>query len=103
MSRIEKWIKEVAVKKDTDPKNPLFKIGVRRWAYLLESCSEKALNKAIHPHTLRHSFATHLLNKGIKIERVQKLLGHKDISSTQVYSHIVQKDLEDDYSKLIDF
>ena len=103
MSRIEKWIKEVAVKKDTDPKNPLFKIGARRWAYLLESCSESALNKAIHPHTLRHSFATHLLNKGIKIERVQKLLGHKDISSTQVYSHIVQKDLEEDYSKLIDF
>ncbi len=103
MSRIEKWIKEVAVKKDAYRKNPLFKIGARRWAYLLESCSEKALNKAIHPHTLRHSFATHLLNKGIKIERVQKLLGHKDISSTQVYSHIVQKDLEEDYSKLIDF
>ncbi len=103
MFRIENWIKMVAVKKDTNPKNPLFKIGARRWAYLLESCSERVLNKAIHPHTLRHSFATHLLNKGIKIERVQRLLGHKDISSTQIYTHIVQKDLEEDYAKLVDY
>lgn len=103
MFRIENWIKMVAVKKDTNPKNPLFKIGARRWAYLVESCSERALSKAIHPHTFRHSFATHLLNKGVKIERVQKLLGHKDISSTQIYTHIVQKDLEDDYSKMVDY
>ena len=103
MYRIEIWIKEVAVKDNPDPKMPLFKIGGRRWNYLLKSCSQKALNKPIHPHVLRHSFATHLLNKGIKIERVQKLLGHKDISSTQVYSHIVQKDIDEDYSKLIDF
>jgi len=103
MYKIERWIKDVASKDNPDSKMPLFKIGARRWGYLLESCSEKALNKKIHPHTLRHSFATHLLNKGVKIERVQKLLGHKNISTTQIYSHIVQKDLEEDYSKLIDY
>ncbi len=103
MYRIEGWIREVAVKDNPDPKISLFKIGARRWGYLLKSCSQKALNKHIHPHTLRHSFATHLLNKGVKIERVQWLLGHKNISTTQMYSHIVQKDIEEDYSKLIDY
>ena len=103
MPRIERWIKEVAVERDTDPKKPLFKIGGRRWNYLLKSCSQKALNKPITPHTLRHSFATHLLNKGVKIERVQRLLGHKKISSTQIYTHIVQKDLEEDYAKMVDY
>lgn len=103
MSRIETWIREVATKENEDPEKPLFKIGGRRWNYLLKSCSQKALNKLISPHTLRHSFATHLLNKGIKIERVQRLLGHKNISTTQIYAHIVQKDLEEDYTKMIDY
>ncbi len=103
MSRIEKWIREVAAKENEDPEKPLFKIGGRRWNYLLKSCSQKALNKDISPHTLRHSFATHLLNKGITIERVQRLLGHKNISTTQIYAHIVQKDIEEDYTKMIDY
>ena len=103
MFRMEKWITDVAVEKNPNPDDPLFKIGGRRWNYLLKSCSKKALNKSIHPHVLRHSFATHLLNKGVKIERVQRLLGHKNIATTQIYTHIVQKDIEEDYSKLVDY
>lgn len=103
MERMDKWISEVAVKENPDKSKPLFKIGRQRWRDLLRTHSQKALNKHIHPHLLRHSFATHLLNKGIAIERVQKLMGHKDISSTQIYAHIVQKDIEEDYSKLVDF
>ncbi len=101
MNRVHNWV--VTIKEDLDESKPLFRISGRRWRYLLRSCSEKALNKPIHPHTLRHSCATHLLNKGMNIERVQKLLGHKSITSTQIYTHIVQKDLKEDYAKLIDY
>jgi len=49
------------------------------------------IKKKVGTHTLRHSIATHLLQSGMKLEKIQEFLGHKDLDSTQIYTHLVNE------------
>ena len=80
-----------------DKGNPLTTRGVE---YIIAKIDEKAgTNFKLHPHTLRHTFATHLLDNGADLRTIQELLGHASLNTTQVYTHVSSSKMLEEYQK----
>ncbi len=70
------------------------------WLILKSYVKESGIKSNVTPHTLRHSYATHLLRGGASIRAVQELLGHANISTTQIYTQLANQDLKDVYEEV---
>lgn len=104
---LSRYLREVRPTMIADPSEKALFVNVNGtrmsrqgfWKILKHYQSTAHIDKDITPHTLRHSFAVHLLENGADLGSVQELMGHSDISSTQVYAHMINQKLKSVYEK----
>jgi site-specific recombinase XerD len=80
------------------PKQKLFDLTDRQVRNIVYRYATHGLN--VHPHTLRHSFAVHCLLQGMNIRNLQKILGHSNLTTTQIYLDVTGEDIKDDFEKI---
>jgi integrase/recombinase XerD len=103
--RVRRWMEEgrLALKPATDHLflNPRGMALTRQsfWRILGEIAQQAGISRKISPHGLRHSFATHLLQSGMNLRSLQMLLGHSDVSTTQIYTHVTPGHLKEAHKK----
>lgn len=101
------YIKEVRPQLLADPEEKALFVNMNGermsrqgfWKIVKHYQETAGISKDITPHTLRHSFAVHLLENGADLRSIQEMLGHADISSTQIYTHVVKRHLKDVYQR----
>lgn len=105
LDAIKKYVNEVRKKRDLHKSQYLFINHLGNKIYreqvhvmLKKRCLECKIDSRVSAHSLRHSFATHLLDGGADLRSVQELLGHNDISTTQIYTHVQNRRLKDAYA-----
>ena len=69
------------------------------WQIIKSYAFQSGIKISVSPHTLRHAFATHLLEHGADLRSVQQMLGHADISTTQIYTHVLQQRMQEIHKK----
>ena len=100
---INNYKKKILNKKDSEylfisnALKPITRQGL--FKIIKKECIRAGIKKNVYPHILRHSFATHLLNHGANIRIIQELLGHEDITTTEIYTHLSNETIKKDYEE----